>query len=229
MLTTRSVRVTSPLLVSVLLAACGDGALAPDREPTRFDGQLPNAKITVTFMAPDSTSADFTVTQTGGWFQLGKHAIFFPKRAICDPERSTYGPKEWDKPCVVLTRPVNVHAEIRKLNDYEWVDFTPALRFVPSKKPHESVWLYLRTPAAVGIDDDQEDAGDEGETVKPTILWSPAIGQPGIDESPTDPSVKTFVYEQYGIAYRRIKHFSGYNVYAGRIASHESEYDDDMQ
>jgi hypothetical protein len=48
------------------------------------------------------------------------------------------------------------------------------------------------------------------------ILWSPAIGVPGIDESLEDPSLRTYVLGGY--AYRRIKHFSGYNVTSGRSA-----------
>jgi len=50
-----------------------------------------------------------------------------------------------------------------------------------------------------------------------SILWSPAIGIPGIDESLEDPTQRTYVAGGY--AYRRIKHFSGYNVTSGRSAS----------
>jgi hypothetical protein len=52
-----------------------------------------------------------------------------------------------------------------------------------------------------------------------SILWSPAIGVPGIDESLEDPSLRTYVSPWSGYAYRRIKHFSGYNVTSGRSAT----------
>ena len=38
---------------------------------------------------------------------------------------------------------------------------------------------------------------------------------PGIDESLTDPTLKTYALRSYGMLYRRVKHFSGYQVSAG--------------
>ena len=35
------------------------------------------------------------------------------------------------------------------------------------------------------------------------------------DESILDPSVKTYVLPEYSIVYRRVKHFSGYQVGSG--------------
>jgi hypothetical protein len=59
----------------------------------------------------------------------------------------------------------------------------------------------------------------KGKRVKgdgtPPILWSPAIGVPGIDESLLDQTLETKSDKKRGGVYRRIKHFSGYNVYSG--------------
>jgi hypothetical protein len=44
---------------------------------------------------------------------------------------------------------------------------------------------------------------------------------PGIDESVEDSSLRTYV-SHTGYAYRRIKHFSGYNLTAGRAEQAES-------
>jgi hypothetical protein len=49
----------------------------------------------------------------------------------------------------------------------------------------------------------------------PPILWSPAIGVPGIDESLLDETLKTKWDKKRGGVYRRIEHFSGYNVWSG--------------
>jgi hypothetical protein len=54
----------------------------------------------------------------------------------------------------------------------------------------------------------------------PPILWSPAIGIPGIDESLTDWTQRTQWSSQYNGVYRRIKHFSGYNVHQGLAAEY---------
>ena len=47
-----------------------------------------------------------------------------------------------------------------------------------------------------------------------------AIGVPGIDEALTDGTLKTKWDRHLGGVYRRIKHFSGYNVYSGRSAAY---------
>ena len=47
------------------------------------------------------------------------------------------------------------------------------------------------------------------------ILWSPALGVEGIDESHTDATLRTFVNRQQGVAYRRLKHFSAYQISVG--------------
>jgi hypothetical protein len=44
------------------------------------------------------------------------------------------------------------------------------------------------------------------------ILWSSAIGIPGIDESLEDPTLRTRINRGAGVLQRRIKHFSGYNI-----------------
>ena len=128
---------------------------------------------------------------------------------ICDPATSGYGREFWDKPCEVLRGQVAIHAELRQQDGREWVDFSPELRFRPSLLPYEWVWIYMRTDAAVS-------------NPLLSILWSPAIGVPGIDESLEDPTLRTFVNPS-GYAYRRIKHFSGYNVTAGRAEEAETE------
>src|SRR5205085_6264953 len=90
----------------------------------------------------------FTVTQSGGTFQLGPHAIYFPAGVICDPVTSGYGIGTWDAPCATLSRPVHIHAEVRKLNGAAFVDFSPELRFQPSQNPSKWVWIWMKAPIA---------------------------------------------------------------------------------
>lgn len=163
--------------------------------------------IVINSMAADERSAEFTVDAGGGYFQMGKHGIVFPRNAICDPARSEYGPHAWDVDCPILREPIRIRAELRTQDGREWVDFTPELRFRPSRNAYEWVWIYLLV-------------GDTQTPESLNILWSPAIGIPGIDESLEDPTQRTYV--SGGYAYRRIKHFSGYNVTAGRAESAES-------
>lgn len=205
-----SIRGAVPLLALAALAACGD-VVAPVGTPegpafasvSRF-GRV-NADVIVDLMAADSLSADITVTPTGGWFRLGNHGIFFPDHAICDPATSSYGVAHWDEPCDVLDEPIQIHAEVRTQDGRSWVDFTPALRFAPSADSTQWVQIYLYSDGAL----------DPDNLPEMTILWSSGIGDPGVDESVDDATQRTFVDVDQGIAFRRIKHFSGYSVSSG--------------
>ena len=206
------------VLLALALGACADReAVAPDALPWgelpigRAPAGIPSADIIVHHVADDSLSAEFTVTPTGGIFHLGPHAIYFPAHSICDPATSTYGPGEWDAPCTALTEPIRFRAEIRQLEGRSWVDFSPAVRFVPTDEPANAVWLYMKT-ASLSTDPDSA----LRMLRHMSVLYSPSLGDPGINEALTDASLKTYIWLDGGVAFRRIKHFSGYNVYSGR-------------
>lgn len=208
------IRSTPGFALVIVLAACADQVTAPGS--VQPDATV-SEKITVDYMAADRQSADFTVTGTGGWFRLGRLALYIPKHAICDPRTSGYGPAEWDKPCEVLKSPIQMHAEILTIDGAEVVHFTPALRFVPSRNPSKWVWIFMK----VGAIDSRRDARNA------RILWTPAVGATGIDESLTDPTLATRYDDETESVYRRIKHFSGYQVSVGFTAGddeHGSEY-----
>ena len=190
-----------PALAALLIVGC-DQPSAPEAPVS----EVPGFRVYPTY-SEDERSAVVIVEPSGGVFTLGKHVIYFPENSICDPALSSYGPTEWDKPCTPITEPITIHAELRELNDRSWIDFTPALRFVPSTDERGWVTLFMRIDAA----DKKAYTGRKA----PAILWSPAIGVPGIDESLTDKTLKTKWDRHLGGVYRRIKHFSGYNVYSG--------------
>jgi hypothetical protein len=199
----RQIRWSILVALVAITAACADSSVAPTSdEAAVLAGGAPNMLIVIQERADDERSAEFTVDQSGGYFRMGKHGIVFPRHAICDPAKSDYGSEFWDEDCRTLREPIRIRAELRTQDGREWVDFTPALRFKPSKRESEWVWIYMRAGAT----------GLRAESLN--ILWSPAIGVPGIDESLDDPTLRTFVKGPY--AYRRIKHFSGYNVTSGR-------------
>jgi hypothetical protein len=216
-------------LLALALAGCGGDKLAgPGNGPSVLGGVsigrapsgVPRADVIIHHMADDSGSADFTVTPSGGVFTLGPHAIFFPANAICNPATSSYGPTEWDAPCDVLTEPIRFHAEIRVHEGRSYVDFTPAVRFVPTNDPANAVWLYMKT-SALSTDPDSAIAALRRMSVR----YSMSIGDIGINEARADSTLRTYVWLDGGIAFRRVKHFSGYNVWDGwgRTASDEVE------
>ena len=154
-----------------------------------------------------STSGDdritvFTVnTAKSQAFSLpGGHRISFPARSICDVAGSSYGPTQWDQPCRTQSGSVTITARTwTDASGHARVDFSPRMRFNPAGKPVE-----------LKMKDSFTASADLG------ILYCADDAAQCVDESLTDPSLVTYS-ESGGNAYsRRIKHFSGYNIAAGR-------------
>src|SRR5687768_845667 len=142
----RHIRWSTLVALVALTAACADSSVAPRSEQAELlPGGAPRPSIIINSMAADQSSADFTVTTSGGYFRMGKHGIVFPARAVCDPATSGYGPEFWDKDCEVLRGHVDIHAELRQQDGREWIDFSPELRFQPSASSSEWVWIFMRT------------------------------------------------------------------------------------
>ena len=208
-------RITRPRILLVIpalaIAACSDQSTAP--ESSASVGEMPHLTVIPTY-SDDRKSAEIIVEPSGGVFTLGSHTIYFPANSICDPATSSYGLTEWDKACTTISSPIQIHAELVERDGRSWIDFSPSLRFVPSDDPGRWVYLFMKTKAGSIRKLTAKEA--------PPILWSPAIGIPGIDESLTDPTMKTKWHKQLRGVYRRIKHFTGYNVYSGRSSSYEA-------
>jgi len=186
------------LSVAAVVGCSGD-ALAPRADRT---AERPNLKVRT--LRSTATTADISVEPSGGFFWLGRHAVRFPKHSIC-ALNSSYGPTEWDKPCSPAQGSVNFHVEVVSLNGREWLEFTPAVRFVPTTRTNGYVTLFMRV----------DNLSNEIGKADMQILWSPAIGVPGIDESAADSTQRTFINLGAGLLHRRIKHFSAYSVTEG--------------
>lgn len=202
--------IAGPLLLLSALAGCREGVVSPAAGPIAAPQAAAAAPMSLAPQGrphldlvgglPDSASVDFVVGPNGGIFDAGNHAVVFPSQSICDPATSSYGPGTWDDPCTPLQAPITVHAEVRRVNGQTAVDFTPSLRFVPSDNPARWVWLVMYTPSAVGSTD----------LSGFNILWESGLGAQGIDETPLDSSLRTYIDTWQGISLRRIKHFTGY-------------------
>jgi hypothetical protein len=137
---------------------------------------------------------------SGSYAIAGGHSVYFPAYSICDPKRSSYGTTEWDKPCAAATQAVTITARsYTQSNGRPRVDFSPRLRFAPTKAVTLSM---LDLKAALDLSS--------------AILWCPDGATSCVDEAEDDPLLETLVNSLTGVLSRRIKHFSGYNVAAGR-------------
>jgi hypothetical protein len=187
------------ILTAALAAACTDAPTGPDIIVT--DGPHPRAEGDAATFA-----GDFTVDPAvGGAWTIRDNVIVFPAGSICDPARSSYGAEHWDEPCPPLAAPITIHVAAHIGADGHWVvDFTPALRFLPSDDPSRWVMLYMK--------DADHDPSSDGV---PPILWLAPNGS-WVDESLGDPTLVTRVAKSGNIVYRRVEHFSGYMVGASR-------------
>jgi hypothetical protein len=207
-----------PLLLLAALAGCGEGVVSPSSSPIQAPAASAPAPMSLAPQArpslvlsgglADSASIDFQVGPTGGIFFTGNHAVVFPAQSICDPATSSYGAGTWDQPCAPLQSTLKVHAEVRRIDGQTWVDFRPSLRFVPSTNPARWVWIVMYTPEAIGA--------ASADLQNFNILWANQLGGSTVDEAPADSTLRTYVDTWMGISLRRIKHFSGYTIGAGR-------------
>ena len=197
--------VSTLVTTMVVLAGCQEQVTSPASQQV---GTAPVAasfapegrpSLSLTVSSASNTSADFTVGPNGGVFFVGNNAVYFPAHSICDPATSGYGMGTWDNACTPASTGIAIHAVVRTLNGRSWVDFSPALRFVPSADASKWVWMIMYAPGAASASD----------LTKYNIFYAPTIGGTLVDETLTDPTLRTYV-DRSGLSMRRIKHFSGY-------------------
>ncbi|GAC1649980.1 MAG: hypothetical protein NVS4B3_07940 [Gemmatimonadaceae bacterium] len=195
----------------VLIAACSDATMAP-RRSLPIGAPSPDAlglgprddAVAGSPSSSDASKGAFVLTARGGTFRVGQTSVTFPASAVCDPRTSTYGPTEWEKPCDVLREPITIHALVHHVfgaKKETWVEFTPQLRFVPAATADRWVWMATRVPSSwpLGI---------------LSIRWAPTFGGAPIDESLSNPTLRTWVLPHH-TAVRRLEHFSFYVISTG--------------
>ncbi|MEO7711985.1 MAG: hypothetical protein ABIV10_03625, partial [Gemmatimonadaceae bacterium] len=127
--------------------------------------------------------------------QLGASRLEIPKDAVCKLGRSSYGPAFWNDSCRLQENDFVITAMVRDAaTDHPSVNFEPALRFNPKK----NVMLYLHVTNNATLDASR------------VVNYCSAKGC--VNEALTDPSVATSVDIVNRVAFRRIKHFSGYVI-----------------
>jgi hypothetical protein len=199
---------TGAFATSLLLAACSDA-------PT----QVKSANVPVRMPAPTKTAFALVSHQVAGdtalslitldteqedSFLLPDGAkITFPAGSVCDVETSSYGVGEWDQPCD--PQRTNVNITVRAWVDsagHPRLDFSPRMRFNPAAAP-VVISMVTSDPRGTSLG----------------INYCPDGADECIDESLTDADLVTWHQPATGTYFRRVKHFSGYNVSVGRSLS----------
>lgn len=185
----------SALSLAVLVAGCGRDVAAPEAtvavDPQPHLALTDGSTYTGRFVIGGSRPTVFSD---------GVNSLYFPAGAVCDPATSSYGPGEWDKPCTTLTSDFTVTVTATVEHGRMNIDFSPNVRFSPSKP----VWLVYRNDAIKTTD----------AATRWAIFYNPGDGRL-IDEGAVDRSMITYVDRTAGLASRRVKHFSGFNISLG--------------
>jgi hypothetical protein len=211
--------VVASMVVMTVLAGCSDNvaapAAAPSASPTSMM-QAPAGRPTLSLSndRKDNEETDFSVSPRGGVYRIGNHAVVFPAYSICEPSTANYAAKDWDADCAPATRPIKVHAVVKKDGQRTWVDFSPELRFVPAASPSRWVWLFINTPAARHA---------TGDLSRFNILYAESIGGVTTNDALHDATLRTYVDTKSGMTFRRIEHFSGYLGTSGFTCDMNSE------
>ena len=213
------VRWGTALAAAVMVAACSDTATAPPSAPARprlSDKQFEQWLLDNGGVSRDGRgrknktdtawTQDFVIDPTqASTIKAGDHQVYFPANSICDPATSGYGEGMWDQPCQPLTQPITIHATWNSKYGHAFIDFQPALRFVPTSDPSQYVTITLK------------DYYDLDPSLHYPIVWQRPSDGLWVDESASDPSMATIQEVVGNRVSRRLKHFSGYMVAGAEV------------
>lgn len=209
-------RLTLPKLAAsaaiLFVAACSDNTAIPTSAPTTrvaAAGKAPAFDYTAGGRT-GLTSSNFTVTPQGGSFSInGIYTISFSQNAVCDPTKTVYS--DPTSPCVLLNGNINVQATLSVSPFGIAVDFQPELRFAPTALVTISTDVFAPVIIA-GRNYFQQNP----DALQPlAMFYLPSLGAAPVPDYLTDPDAVTHIDLKTGRVWRRIKHFSGYNVTSG--------------
>lgn len=203
---TNAVRLTL-LALAASLAACSDAPMDPT-VPAQASSVMQGTGSTQALTRSDTLRFSITIDPSRlTVYNLGEgNTLTFPAGSLCDPNKSSYGEYEWDKPCTKATNKLTVNVKgWLDGKGHARLDFDKDIRFVPSTNPAQ--WVVITF-------DDWEASLDPAFN----ILYCPTVWGKCKDESKKDASLLPMRNPITRKIQRRIKHFSGYNVAAGRDA-----------
>jgi len=202
-------------LAVAAIAGCSDSATSPS---DATNGIRPSDRPSLDYTGPGRfggfRTATFALTSSGGVFAIGDlYTLTVPANAVC-VLGSSYGPGTWDSPCATLSagQSIKVTATYGFAGGGPVVDFSPDIRFAPQVQVTLSTMLYAPVLTMFR---------SYFETIPSSlrlfgIYYTPDLGVTGIADAATAASLITHVNLKTGLVWRRIKHFSGYNVVNGQ-------------
>jgi hypothetical protein len=195
---------TGAFATSLMLAACSDTPTQIKSSPSvRMPAPSKTAFALVSHQVAGDTAVSLITldTEAEDSFLLPDGArITFPAGSVCDVAATSYGAEEWDRPCEAQRTSVDI--TVRAWVDatgHPRLDFSPRMRFNPAAGP-VVISMVTADPAGTSLG----------------INYCPDGATECIDESLADADLLTWHQPATGTYFRRVKHFSGYNIAAGR-------------
>jgi hypothetical protein len=153
-------------------------------------------------------------------FSLGPNRLEIPANAVCAMGTSGYGAAFWNAPCAPQTNPVQLTVTVRNASsDHPSVEFNPAMRFNP--QTNVSLFIYVpnvsQTDAKNWVITYCPNGGSGSLSTSSSGSGSGSGSTSGssgqcVNEALTDPDLRTYVDYSASVLFRRLKHFSRYQV-----------------
>jgi len=199
------------------MAACSDSTTSPSSAVGRdvAPGDRPSLDLQGPSRFFGTRTATFTLTSAGGKFEIGDlYTLTVPANAVC-VLTSSYGPGTWNSPCETLSpgQSIRVTATYGFSRGGPVVDFSPDLRFSPKTQVTLSTDLY----APILVPFRSYFAANPSALRYFGIYYTEDFGSSSIADAALDASLTTHIDLKTGIVWRRIKHFSGYNIATGAV------------
>ncbi len=192
-------------LVLVAGIACQDSSVAPQGGDTRVASGSP----ALAALGSRQLSQEFKI-RPGKATSVNVFGVFtvnFPANSVCDPDNTAS--------CTPANGVIRVIATLQSTNGRVWVDFKPHLQFVDSSDP--STWVTISTDVHANFIRANRDSLNANRALlrRFNILFADAIGGSTVNDVTVDGSLITHIGLASGTIWRRILHFSGYNITTG--------------
>ena len=199
---TKITRTSLALVAAAALAACSDSITTPAASTSSESASALRPSAAHLTVGTTSVTTFWIDPRVDNVYQsVEGHRLVIPANSICQVGTSGYGAAYWNQSCTAASAPIQF-TFTTTTNDSGYSNLTvkPDVRFSPSKQ----VWVFFKDAVA---------ASTPGLVIKYCNLENVATGC--VDEGITDSDLATLRDPAQGVIYRRLKHFSGYNIVFG--------------
>jgi len=203
---------------ALTLLGCSDSTLSPNHVQGRVlgSGGAPSLDVNASLWFSGFQTTTITLTAAGGTYSIGNglFMIKIPSNAVCDPATSSYGDGTWDSPCTTLAASQSLNVTVTygfTDSNVPVLDVSPGIRF----SPNSVVTLGTNAYASAIVADSSYFAANPQALHYFGMYYTADLGKTAHTVAGQDNSLITHVNLGTGFVWRRVKHFSGYNILSG--------------